>query len=255
MLGILQTVYISFGKEIDINLFFVKGNLEVNNFVKSVETSFNSSGIRIGGMGLFALFFSLIIPAALEEFGKFYFFKTIANRLGLLKSVVTCIFAITYVAIGFAFFETGAYIYFLHRDANTDILTITLVRTVISTLSHIFFSAVVGYYFGKALFMKFELIDNLEISKTTKLLKRLKKFPFIHIHSISRYYAVKYLVTGFSLSIFFHAIYNFFMSTGNEIFAIFTVILGIAFFVRLITFKKYSKNYLELKNKIAYRTK
>lgn len=100
--------------------------------------------------------------------------------------------------------------------------------------------------------MKFELIDNLEISKTTKLLKRLKKIPFVHIHSISKYYTIKYLVTGFSLSIFFHAIYNFFMTTGNEIYAIFTVIIGIAFFVKLVMVKKYSKNYLELKNKIVY---
>lgn len=100
--------------------------------------------------------------------------------------------------------------------------------------------------------MKFELIDNLEISKTTRLLKKLRRIPFIHIHSISRYYTVKYLITGFSLSIFLHALYNFFMSTGNEIFAIFTVLIGIAFFIKLITVKKYSKNYLELKNKIAY---
>lgn len=201
---------------------------------------------------MFSLFFSLLIPAALEEFGKFFFFKKIAGNLEILKSITTCIFAITYVAIGFAFFETGAYIYFLNADAHANVLVISMVRIVISTLSHIFFSAVVGYYFGKALYMKFELIDNLEISKTTRLLKKLKKIPFIHIHSISKYYTVKYLVTGFSLSIFFHAIYNFFMSTGNEIFAIITVFLGIAFFVRLITVKKYSKNYLELKNKIIY---
>lgn len=100
--------------------------------------------------------------------------------------------------------------------------------------------------------MKYELIDNLEISKTTKLLKKLKHIPFIHIHSISRYYAIKYLVTGFSLSIFLHAIYNFFMSTGNEIFAIFTVLIGVAIFVKIITVKKCNKNYLDLKNKIAY---
>ncbi len=42
------------------------------------------------------------------------------------------------------------------------------------------------------------------------------------------------------------------MTTGNEIYAIFTVIIGIAFFVKLVMVKKYSKNYLELKNKIVY---
>lgn len=100
--------------------------------------------------------------------------------------------------------------------------------------------------------MKFELIDNLEISKTTKLLKKLKYLPFIHIRSISSYYALKYIVIGFLFSIFLHAIYNYFMSTKNEIFAIFTVLIGVALFIRLITIKKYSKNYLELKNKIYY---
>lgn len=99
-------------------------------------------------MGLFALFFSLVIPAALEEFGKFYFFRKIASRLGILKSVATCVFAIIYVAIGFAFFETGGYIYFLSARSSSDtVLTIATVRIIISTLSHIFFSSVVGYYF------------------------------------------------------------------------------------------------------------
>lgn len=100
--------------------------------------------------------------------------------------------------------------------------------------------------------MKFELIDNLEISKTTKLLKKLKHIPFIHIRSISKYYTIKYIVIGFSLSIFLHTVYNFFMNTGNEIFAIFTVLIGTAIFMKMITVKKYNKNYLDLKNKIAY---
>lgn len=252
LLLLLQFIYISFGKEFDINLFFIKWNFEVNNYIRDVESYFNTSGIQIGWLGLFSLFFSLIIPAALEEFGKFFLFKKIATNLQILKSVASCTFAIIYVAIGFAFFETAAYIYFLNRDSNTDIVTITVVRTVISTLSHILFSAIIGYYFWKALFMKYELIDNLEISKTTKLLKRLRHIPFIHIHSISKYYAIKYLITGFFISIFLHTIYNFFMSTGNEVFAIFTVLIGITFFIRIITVKKCNKNYLALKNKIAY---
>lgn len=252
LLMLLQFVYISFGKEFSINLFFIKWNLEVSNYIKNVETYFNKSGFRLGWMGLSALFFSLIIPATLEEWGKFYFFRKIATRLWILRSVASCTFAIIYVAIGFAFFETGAYIYFLGANPNTDIVMVTIVRVVISTLSHILFSAIIGYYFWKALFMKFELIDNLEISKTTKLLKKLRHIPFLHIRSISTYYAIKYILTGFVFSIFLHAIYNFFMSTDNEIFAIFTVLIGVALFIRLITIKKYSKNYLELKNKIAY---
>ncbi len=252
LLLLLQFLYISFGKEFAINLFFIKWNIEVNNYIQNVENYFNSSGFTLGWMEFSALFFSLIIPAVLEEVGKFYIFKKVASYLGILKSVTSCIFAIIYVAIGFAFFETGAYIYFLGSNPLVDVTTITIVRVVISTLSHILFSAIIGYYFWKALFMKFELIDNLEISKTTKLLKKLKYLPFIHIRSISSYYALKYIVIGFLFSIFLHAIYNYFMSTKNEIFAIFTVLIGVALFIRLITIKKYSKNYLELKNKIYY---
>ncbi|MDD2892233.1 MAG: PrsW family glutamic-type intramembrane protease [Candidatus Gracilibacteria bacterium] len=252
LLIFLQFIYISFGKEFNVNFFFIKGNFEVNNYIRDIESYFNKSEIHIGGLGLFSLFFSLIIPATLEELGKFFFFKKIAASLGILKSIASCTFAIIYVAIGFAFFETAAYIYFLSAQPGTDVVTITIVRTIISTLSHILFSAIIGYYFGKALFMKYELIDNLEISKTTKLLKKLRHIPFIHIHSISRYYAIRYIITGFFLSIFLHTVYNFFMSTGNEIFAIFTVLIGIALFVKIITMKKCNKNYLALKNKIAY---
>ena len=42
------------------------------------------------------------------------------------------------------------------------------------------------------------------------------------------------------------------MSTGNEIFAIFTVLIGVAIFTKIITVKKCNKNYMDLKNKIAY---
>ncbi len=120
----------------------------MNDYIKNVQDYFDKTGFHIRGMGLLALFFSLIIPAALEEVGKFYIFKKITERLSVLKSVTSCIFAIIYVAIGFAFFETGAYVYFLslHSD-NDSLIMITGVRVIISTLSHIFFSAIIGYYF------------------------------------------------------------------------------------------------------------
>ena len=86
-----------------------------------------------------------------------------------MKSIATSAFAIIYVAIGFAFFETGCYIYFLSDHmAASEVLSVAAVRIFISSFSHMLFSAIIGYYYGKALFMKYELIDNLEISKTTK---------------------------------------------------------------------------------------
>jgi len=253
LLIFLQFIYISIWKQFDINLFFIKWNLEVNNFIQNVENYLNKSSFKIWWLWLFALFFSLIIPAWLEEFGKFFIFKKIWTRLWILKSINSCIFAIAYVAIGFAFFETWAYIYFLSWDVNGNIvISITIVRIVISTLSHILFSVIIWYYFWKALFMKFEMIDNLEISKTSKIIKRLRYIPFIHIHSISKYYTLKYIITWFTFSIILHSVYNFFMSTGNQIFSIFTVLIGIWIFIKIITVKKYNKNYLELKNKIIY---
>lgn len=253
LLFMLQFLYISIWKEFNLNLWFIKWNLEVNNFIQRVNNYFNKSSVNIWWIGLFALFFSLIIPAMLEEVGKFYFFKKISFRLGILKSISTCMFAIIYVAMWFAFFETAFYIYFISaRLEFKEVFTVTIVRVIISTLSHIFFSAIVWYYFWKSLFMKYEHIDNLEISKTTKLLKKLSHIPFINIHSISKYYKIRYMLTWFVFSILFHSIYNFFMSTHNELWAIITIFVWTVLLVKFITVKKYNKNYIEIKNKIKY---
>lgn len=251
LLAMIQWIYISFGKEFTLNFYILSWTFEVNNYIQDFKNSLSR-----WSLGIFALFLSLIIPAALEEFGKFYFFRKIATRLWILKSVTSCVFAIVYVAIGFAFFETAAYIYFLSTDTinnpQINIFGIAIVRVFISTLSHVLFSVIIWYYYGKAIFMSYEMIDNLEISGTTRILKKLKNFPFINIHTISRFYSIRYLLIGFSLSIILHTVYNYFMDTGNQLFAIYTILIGMILFISLINFRKHNKNYLDLKNKIAH---
>ncbi|EKE27805.1 MAG: hypothetical protein ACD_3C00146G0004 [uncultured bacterium (gcode 4)] len=58
------------------------------------------------------------------------------------------------------------------------------------------------------------------------------------------------MFTGFFLSVTLHAFYNAFWELEMPIFAIFTVLIGIAIFLKLIFVKKHNKNYLDLKNKI-----
>ncbi len=253
LLILLQMIYISFGKDFTINLIFIKWNVEVSNYIQNVVDYFDNTGVYPGWMRYIIIFLSLIIPATLEEVGKFYVFKWIASSLWVLKGITSSVFAIVYVAIGFSFFETGFYIYFLSTQNQVDnLMVITVTRIFISTLSHIFFSAIIGYYFWKAFFMEFDLIDNLEIGKTTKLIKKLKYIPFINIHTISRYYFFKYIITGFSLAIILHSMYNLFMSTGNVLFGIFTVLIGLVLIIRVVLIKKPNENYQNIKSKILY---
>lgn len=48
LLVLLQSLYISFGQDFSVNLFFIKGNFEVNNYIESVQNYFNRSGFSIG---------------------------------------------------------------------------------------------------------------------------------------------------------------------------------------------------------------
>jgi hypothetical protein len=41
LLAILQPLYLSIGKEAEINLFFIKGNFQVNDFITNVQNYFN----------------------------------------------------------------------------------------------------------------------------------------------------------------------------------------------------------------------
>ncbi|EKE29258.1 MAG: hypothetical protein ACD_2C00198G0001 [uncultured bacterium (gcode 4)] len=251
LLILLQLLYMWFWSWIHINLIIFKIDLQINNFIDAARGYFDSSGLRIWKIWFFSVLFSFILPAFLEEFWKYQVLKLMDKKLKVVKSVVFAIVAISYVAIGFALFETMSYIYFSKESFN-DLMKIAVVRWIISTSSHVFFSIIVAYYYGKALFLKFEIIDNLEISKTTKMLKRFKKIPFININSISRYYYLKYMLTWFFLSITLHAFYNAFWELEMPIYAIFTVMIWIAIFLKLIFIKKHNKNYMDLKNKIQY---
>lgn len=248
---LLQFLYMSFWNWIHINLIIFNIDLQINNFIQLAKEYFDWNMFKIGNIWFFAVMFSFILPAFLEEFGKFFVLKIINKKLQIIQSIVSSVISITYIAIGFAFFESLTYIFFT-KESIQELIKISTLRSIISTSSHIFFSIVIWYYYWKAIFLKFEIIDNLEITKTTKILKRFKRIPFFNINSISKYYYIKYMLTGFTISIFFHTLYNAFWEYNLPIYAIITVIIWVAIFLKLIFLKKYNKNYINIKNKIQY---
>jgi RsiW-degrading membrane proteinase PrsW (M82 family) len=103
-----------------------------------VQTEFSSKSVGLG------LFLSLIIPAALEEFGKFFVFKKVNKHIQIANTITTTILGMFYAALGFSFFETGAYIYFLSgNNSLSDLIELTFARGIISTFSHVVFSAII----------------------------------------------------------------------------------------------------------------
>jgi len=80
--SILQWFYISFEKDIQIELFFIEGTLSVRNYIQNTQSYFQSV---YRDSSLIPLFFSLLIPATIEEVGKLYVFKKIGGYLGILQ--------------------------------------------------------------------------------------------------------------------------------------------------------------------------
>lgn len=227
LLIILQTFYLSIWKWFELNLFFIQWKIEVNDIIHNMKNITNNIS-WIWKYSIIILFFSLIIPALLEEVWKFYFFKLITDKLWLIHKIQDAIYWISIVAIWFALSETFYYIVYLSWQlSDIELMKLFINRFIISTISHMFFSWIFAYWFIKSKFINYYILDNISITKWVKILKIIKKIPFLKINHISTLYGFYFLLHWFLISIIFHAIYNSLMSSNNIFIANLLVIIWI----------------------------
>lgn len=95
-------------------------------------------------------FLSFFVIAFIEEIIKFEVFYTITSRTKTCDQIIDYIKLGIAVGLGFATAENVYYFFAYHWDQLFTITTVFILRFSLTTLAHILYGAVLGYYLGHA---------------------------------------------------------------------------------------------------------
>jgi len=241
LLFILNFFLYSIWRELSINMYFFEikiiGKDAFSNFEATYKSLINQDGNSNSFLHIFGF---IILPAILEETWKLYMLIRYNKNVEQLISVRMYIYSISIIALWFSFFENISYIFLFIQKSFTsfEIVQTLLLRIIMSTSSHLFFSWVVWYYFARYMFAWLDIIDEGGISKYNKQIKILKKIPFINIHNISKLYWYKLLFTWIFYWIIIHIIYNFFINLWFPIISFLIIVIAWGFFYSLVLSKE-----------------
>lgn len=248
MLVLLQIFYLSFYSSFNIDLFFIEWNIRLWNYISRINKNIVTSDNNV--INTVQIFFTFIIPALLEELLKFFAFKLVIKKINSFNTINQYLIWFAYVAMGFSFFETSFYILKIWNTTFNNLFALIISRGIISTFSHVIFSMILWYNYAKASFIKYKIIDDLEISKVTKIIKIFRKIPFIKISTLSRFYYLKFMIFWFVISTFYHSLYNFLITKWYIRIAILLIIIWLIYIIKEMTSKPNNENYKKIKDKI-----
>jgi RsiW-degrading membrane proteinase PrsW (M82 family) len=164
-----------------------------------------------------------IIVGMLEEFIKHLVLRFSDDEK--IKSVDDALSYAIIVALGFAFVENVFYFHNFLQTANStpqQVLIFFLLRSTISVMAHVCFSAILGYFYGIARFS-----EDIYAEESAQ-----KRHPIIHIfHKIFHLRGVvlfreEKMLEGMLLAMITHAFFNFLLEFGKiELLIPFLIIL------------------------------
>lgn len=134
-----------------------------------------------------------------------------------------------------------------------ELIELALFRWLLSTASHIVFSWIVGFFYGRAMFAGFTIIDHGGISKFNRMLKWIKKVKIIPITSIKSLYQTNLIIWGLWLAIPIHILYNYSLHKELPLVAYAIIVIsGGWFFWYTKSLEDRECNYREIDNRIHY---
>ncbi len=159
---------------------------------------------------LLALYFPekvwfFVVVGMLEEFAKYLMLRFAdENKIGSVSDAIS--FAIL-IALGFAFVENVVYISRFWHEGNQNFAGFSaffLLRSTISVIAHVCFSAIIGYFYGIAHFSD-EIYQEESRENKHPVLKFIHKV--FHLKSAPLFHEEK-LLEGLLLAMIIHAIFN-----------------------------------------------
>lgn len=249
----------SIGKTLSIDLFFFELRLIGKNGIADFEQEYlQFIGNLWKNYAILYSISSLIAPACIEEIGKLFTLIQAERKKPHLRNTSDAVFSMVFIAMGFAFLETILYLVTSYKTgASIEELTrLAVFRSVLSTISHMVFSGIVGFFYGRAIFAGFTIIDHGGITRFNKILKWVKKLRYIPISSIKTLYKTKLMVTGFWSAILLHIAYNYSLFHNNIPVAYLLVAgSGCVFFWYTKQLEIKECNYQEIDDRILYLAK
>ena len=182
--------------------------------------------ISIGAlMGVSAYFLSetfatkvwfFVVVGMLEEFIKYLMLRFSDEEK--IRSVSDSISFAIIIALGFAFVENGIYLWrFWENSANAGVLNFTmffLLRSTVSVIAHVCFSAIIGYFYGKAHFST-EIYREETKDRQHQILEWFHKV--FHLKGTVLFHEEQ-LLEGMLVAVVLHAIFNSLLELGQIVY-------------------------------------
>ncbi len=152
-----------------------------------------------------------VVVGMLEEFAKFLMLRFADENK--IKSVSDAISFAIIIALGFAFVENIVYIskFWLNTSQNfAGFSMFFILRSTISVIAHVCFSAIIGYFYGIAHFAD-EIYQEESRENKHPILKFIYKV--FHLKSAPLFHEEK-LLEGLLLAMLIHACFNSFLEFG-----------------------------------------
>lgn len=211
---------------IDLNLFTSENTAQIYDFqgdVGAMVKDFFSGGI------LLSVFIGIAGMAFIEEYAKHWIVKEVDWKQKDFNRIIDGVEFSIAAALGFAFVENIVYFYLI-KDAfpasNFPILPLML-RATISTIAHVLFSGIFGYYYGKAKFVghtkkahpkHVRKLHHFHIGKAMKV--RWHRFTHffqgknVHHHMADVFHQDELIAEGLLIATILHTLFNFTLTLG-----------------------------------------
>ncbi len=212
---------------VDLNLYTVTQSLAVEKYSGSLSLLLKD--FFTGGF-LLKLFVGVMIMALIEECSKAFVVAQVDGRRRIFTRIIDGVEFSIAAALGFSLVENIVYFQII-QDAFVDIKSVLpalLVRAIISTMAHIMFSGIFGYYYGKARFLAHHKQLHVETAGTNwKMfhlgnaikIRFLRSIHFLQGKNLHEKFARSFrqdelIAEGLFVATVLHAIFNFTLTLG-----------------------------------------
>lgn len=171
-----------------------------------------------------------VVVGMLEEFVKYLMLRfSDEEKIGSVSDAIS--FAIV-IALGFAFVENIIYLARFWESASGNIANFSafyLLRSTVSVIAHVCFSAILGYFYGVARFST-EIYQEESRARQHPCLRWMHRV--LHVKGATLFHEEK-LLEGMFLAMIIHAIFNSFLELGQILyvfpllFFVFVVVLNL----------------------------
>ena len=141
-----------------------------------------------------------MISAVLEEYVKHLIVPVVGEKK--IKNINTAIMYSIDVGLAFAFVENVLYLFSVPTENFWHTFAF---RALFTALGHISFSAIFGYFYGRALFAEPILAEREIHAKQFSALKTFRKF--FHLKTVTTFQESQ-MVHGLIIATFVHTLYN-----------------------------------------------